>query len=95
MKGVLISIIVCPIMIVLVIMEWLMKLGVKFSTVAIGLLFNVLLVCMVIAICTKQWASTGLLFLIAIIGLVFVYGNATLLYFIGEMKSRINKWRGV
>jgi len=95
MRKVLISLIACPITIILVIMEWLLKLGMKLSTVVVGLFFNVILVCMIIAVCNKQWQSVGLLIIIALIGLAAVYGNATLLYLIGEMRQRITKWRGV
>lgn len=95
MRKVLISFIACPITIILVIMEWLLKLGMKLSTVVVGLFFNVILVCMIIAVCNKLWQSVGLLIIIALIGLAAVYGNATLLYLIGEMRQRITKWRGV
>lgn len=88
-------IILCPILGVLTVVEWLMKLGVKLSTVTFGMLFDVLLVCMVIALYTKQWESAGLLMLVAIISLGIVYGNATILFLVGEMKSMINRWRGV
>ena len=95
MRKVLISLIAFPITIILGIMEWLLKLAMKLSTVVVGLFFNVIIVCVIIAVCTKQWQSAGLLIIIAWRGLAAVYGNATLLYLIGEMRQCITKLRGV
>ena len=82
-------------MIVISIMECILKLSVKLSTVVVGLFYNILLICMVIAVCTRQWESLGVLVLVAVIGLILVYGNATLLYLVGEAKSYINKLKSV
>ena len=77
------------------VMEILLKLSVKLSTVIIGLFLNILLICMVVAVCTKQWESLGVLVLAGAIGLILVYGNATLLFLIREAKSYINKLKSV
>ena len=95
MKKMFISLITLPIMIVISIMECILKLSVKLSTVVVGLFYNILLICTVIAVCTKQWESVGILVLVAVIGLILVYGNATLLYLMGEAKSYISKLKGV
>lgn len=95
MKKMFISLITLPIMIVISIMECILKLSVKLSTVVVGLFYNILLICMVIAVCTRQWESLGVLVLVAVIGLILVYGNATLLYLVGEAKSYINKLKSV
>lgn len=93
MKKVLLSIVTLPLMIVFVMVEWLLKLSVKISTVVVGLFFNILLICMVIAICTSQWNSLGILVIVAVVGLILVYGNATLLYLIGEARAYVKKLR--
>jgi len=94
MKRVLLSIVTLPLMIVFVMAEWLLKMSVKVSTVVVGLFFNILLICMVIAICTGQWRSLGILVIVAVGGLILVYGNATLLYLIGEARAYLKKLRG-
>ena len=95
MKKIIFSVIMLPVMIVISIIECILKLSVKLSTVVVGLFYNILLICMVIAVCTKQWESLGVLVLVAVIGLILVYGNATLLYLVGEAKSYINKLKSV
>ena len=77
------------------VMEILLKLSVKLGTVIIGLFLNILLICMVIAVCTKQWESLGVLALAGAIGLILVYGNATLLFLLREAKAYINKVKSV
>ena len=94
MKRVLLYIVTLPLMIVFVMAEWLLKMSVKVSTVVVGLFFNILLICMVIAICTGQWSSLGILVIVAVGGLILVYGNATLLYLIGEARAYLKKLRG-
>ena len=94
MKRVLLFIVTLPLMIVFVMAEWLLKMSVKVSTVVVGLFFNILFICMVIAICTGQWSSLGILVIVAVGGLILVYGNATLLYLIGEARAYLKKLRG-
>ena len=95
MKKIIFSVIMLPVMIVISTIECIFKLSVKLSTVVVGLFYNILLICMVIAVCTRQWESLGVLVLVAVIGLILVYGNATLLYLVGEAKSYINKLKSV
>lgn len=95
MKKIIFSVIMLPVMIVISTIECILKLSVKLSTVVVGLFYNILLICMVIAVCTRQWESLGVLVLVAVIGLILVYGNATLLYLVGEAKSYINKLKSV
>lgn len=73
----------------LVIFEWLIKLVIKIYTIASGLLINILMICMFVAICNRHWESVGLLALFVVIGLLLAYGNATILFLIGELKSHI------
>lgn len=93
MKKLLLTIIMLPLMIIIEIVELLLKLIVKISTVVIGLFFNVVFICMIIAICTGQWSSLGILVIIAVAGFILVYGNATLLYLISETRTYVNKLR--
>lgn len=90
-KKVLYGITVLPVILIFTWAEWLLKLLVKISSVATGLMINVLLVCMCICICTRQWVSLGILILCMTGGLLVVYGQATLLYLISEANVYINK----
>ena len=94
MKKIILTIIMLPLMIIIVIVEWLLKLSVKISAVVAGLFFNVLFICMIIAICTSQWSSLGILAIVAVAGLMLVYGNATLLYLFSEARAYVNELRG-
>lgn len=64
----------------------MLKVLVKLSTAAVGLGINVLLVCMLVAVCTRQWVSLAVLVLMALMGLVLVYGEATILYLINKAR---------
>ena len=90
MKRALFRTITTPLIVVLTIMEWVLKLTMKVSTVAAGLFVNVLLICMIISIFNRHWEAFGLLVLFLVAGLVLVYGYATVLYLIGEIKACIN-----
>ena len=87
MKKMISVIWVWPMVIVLGIIECTLKMLVKISTVAVGLGINVLLVCMLVAVCTQQWSSLGVLAVMALIGLLLVYGQATVLYLINEARG--------
>lgn len=93
MKKILSKIIVWVLLLVLTITEWMFMVLVKISTVVVGLFFNVLLICMIIAVGTKEWKSLGILIFVATIGMLFVYGKAALLYFVSEAKADVNKLR--
>lgn len=90
MKRALFRIIISPLIVVLTIMEWVLKLTMKVGNVAAGLFINVFLICMIISICNQHWEAFGLLVLFMVAGLVLVYGYATVLYLIGEIKACIN-----
>lgn len=89
MKKVLSKIIVWPLMLIFVAVEQVLRVMVKISTVAAGLFINVLLICMLVAIFTQQWVSLGILFLFMVIVSLFIFGHATILYFIGEARESI------
>lgn len=91
MKNILFKIITSPLLLLITVLEWMFKLLLKISTVAAGLLINVLLICMFIAICTRQWTSLGILLLCTAGGLLFVFWRATILYIIGEAKNWLSK----
>ena len=90
MKRALFRIITTPLIVVLTIMEWVLKLTMKVSNVAVGLFINVLVICMIISTFNRNWDAFGLLVLFMVAGLVLVYGYATVLYLIGEIKACIN-----
>ena len=90
MKRALFRIIILPLIVVLTIIEWVLKLTMKVGNVAAGLFINVLLICMIISICNRHWDTFGLLALFMVVGLVLVYGYATVLYLIGEIKACIS-----
>ena len=90
MKNILYKIITGPLLLLVTVMEWLFKLLLKISTVAAGLLINVLLICMFISIWTRQWILLGILTLCATIVLLLVYGETLLLYKIGEAREFID-----
>lgn len=90
MKRALFRIIISPLIVVLTIIEWVLKLTMKVGNVAAGLFINVLLFCMIISICNRHWDTFGLLALFMVVGLVMVYGYATVLYLIGEIKACIS-----
>ena len=90
MKRALFRIITFPLIVVLTVIEWVLKLTMKVGNMAAGLFINVLLICMIISICTRHWEAFGLLVLFMVAGLVLVYGYATVLYFIGEIKACIS-----
>ena len=75
-KKVLYKIIVWPLILILTIVEWLLKLLIKISTIVVGLLINALLVCIFIAICTRQWISVGILVLCMASSSLLVYIQA-------------------
>ena len=83
------NIILRPIILIVVLIEFILKLATKASTFVIGLFINILLICMFIALCTQQWIPLGILLLVLLIGIAFVYGNATVLYLISEAKEYI------
>lgn len=87
MKKVLAKIIACILMVLIVIVEWLLKLLVKCCTIASGLLMNVLVVCMIVSIFTKQWFSLGILTGVMVLTFGLVYGHATLLFTVGEARE--------
>ena len=90
MKRALFRIIISSLIVVLTIIEWVLKLTMKVGNVAAGLFINVLLICMIISLCNRHWETVGLLALFMVVGLVLVYGYATVLYLIGEIKTCIS-----
>lgn len=91
MKKTTYSFLVWSLMVVLTALEVGLKVLVKLCTIAVGLGINILVVCMLIAICTKQWTSLGVLAIIAAIGLVLIYGQATVLYLITEARVYLKR----
>lgn len=89
MKRALFRIIISPLIVVLTIIEWVLKLTMKVGNVAAGLFINVLLICMIISICNRHWETFGLLALFIVVGLMLVYGYVTVLYLIGEIRAYI------
>ena len=90
MKRALFRIITFPLIVVLTVIEWVLKLTMKVGNMAAGLFVNVLLICMIISICNRHWDTFGLLVFFMVAGLVLVYGYATILYLIGEIKACIS-----
>ena len=90
MKRVLFRIITFPLIVVLTVIEWVLKLTMRVGNVAAGLFINVLLFCIVIAIFNRNWNAFGLLVFCLISGMILIYSYATILYWIGEIKTNIN-----
>lgn len=88
-KKVLYKIIPQPLLQSFSIVEWLLKFLIKINAIVAWLLINVLLICMFIAICTRQWTSLGILAICMVFTLVFLYGQTTMLYLISEARVYI------
>ena len=91
MKMVLVKVLIWPLELIITILESLLKLVIKIATVASGLLINILLICIVISICAKQWISLSILIVAAFMDIGLIYGHAILLYYIGETKEFLQR----
>ena len=87
MKIVLVKVLIWPLIIIVTIFESLLKFVIKINTMVSGLLINILLICVVVSICTKQWISLGILIVMGLMDIGLIYGQATLLHIFSEAKE--------
>lgn len=86
MLKILRGVITFPIVLVLSILELVLTLVLKVSTIGAGIFIALMGVLIILAIVNGMWLQVGILAAIVVVGMILLYGAATMVAVIGGMK---------
>lgn len=83
------KIIAIPIIPVLVMIHLLLALVIYLGSRVLAIFINILIICAIVAIINAQWVSLGILIVLALIGLVLLFGAATIQMIVDDTKENL------